>query len=599
MRMESRRAGARRGVPALAVIAAIGAPMVFAAVLAGPAPALAQPTAPAATDAGAGAARIIAAFDAIGERAAEGAWQRADAAYNEALAAIDGERPALEAALGDPARVALADAERLLPDLEAALTDEDLVRLNIAIAAIQARIGALAPGVTLTAVPASIADTVLAWRDAVAAAVAKGRAGQWIEMRNAMIEVNDDIARQADPVVRAAPGAQGAMDRARIFGQRLFIAALDQSPADTDTGAALVAEAIDAILVQLGALPAPSPTPSGAQARFRVFEVRAAAGEIVAVPILGQAIPQIGLGSLDLRVRWSPTALRLVDVAWEAAAGRMVRDDVAGVAALVLPQAPTGPAGNPILATLQFEVRSGTVEARQYLPREEVAELETAISDAQRQVRLGDLPKTAKALAGAYAMLAAGRSRPDSLYARLDRAGLATPLADRVLAVLDLAIAPAEADRILVGLDELQDAWTATQAGYLTAITAVVDVPVSLDVIGATDTLGGRLALMAPLDGGVVVTSAAVPDGGTSTTAAPATAPPAVAPAAAAGATVPSLVITGTVPAGGGGQGRGGSPAPGFPRAVVVMLVAAFAIGGAAAAWASRRGAAQDGRDAG
>lgn len=599
MRMESRRAGARRGVPALAVIAAIGAPMVFAAVLAGPAPALAQPTAPAATDAGAGAARIIAAFDAIGERAAEGAWQRADAAYNEALAAIDGERPALEAALGDPARVALADAERLLPDLEAALTDEDLVRLNIAIAAIQARIGALAPGVTLTAVPASIADTVLAWRDAVAAAVAKGRAGQWIEMRNAMIEVNDDIARQADPVVRAAPGAQGAMDRARIFGQRLFIAALDQSPADTDTGAALVAEAIDAILVQLGALPAPSPTPSGAQARFRVFEVRAAAGEIVAVPILGQAIPQIGLGSLDLRVRWSPTALRLVDVAWEAAAGRMVRDDVAGVAALVLPQAPTGPAGNPILATLQFEVRSGTVEARQYLPREEVAELETAISDAQRQVRLGDLPKTAKALAGAYAMLAAGRSRPDSLYARLDRAGLATPLADRVLAVLDLAIAPAEADRILVGLDELQDAWTATQAGYLTAITAVVDVPVSLDVIGATDTLGGRLALMAPLDGGVVVTSAAVPDGGTSTTAAPATAPPAVETAAAAGATVPSLVITGTVPAGGGGQGRGGSPAPGFPRAVVVMLVAAFAIGGAAAAWASRRGAAQDGRDAG
>lgn len=389
------------------------------------------------------------------------------------------------------------------------------------------------------------------------------------------------------------------MDRARIFGQRLFIAALDQSPADTDTGAALVAEAIDAILVQLGALPAPSPTPSGAQARFRVFEVRAAAGEIVAVPILGQAIPQIGLGSLDLRVRWSPTALRLVDVAWEAAAGRMVRDDVAGVAALVLPQAPTGPAGNPILATLQFEVRSGTVEARQYLPREEVAELETAISDAQRQVRLGDLPKTAKALAGAYAMLAAGRSRPDSLYARLDRAGLATPLADRVLAVLDLAIAPAEADRILVGLDELQDAWTATQAGYLTAITAVVDVPVSLDVIGATDTLGGRLALMAPLDGGVVVTSAAVPDGGTSTTAAPATAPPAVETAAAAGATVPSLVITGTVPAGGGGQGRGGSPAPGFPRAVVVMLVAAFAIGGAAAAWASRRGAAQDGRDAG
>lgn len=577
--------------------AALAAGLALAAMLGGPLTARGQPTGPSGPEAGAAVARIIAAFDAIGQRAGDGAWQQADAAYNDAVAALDAERPGLVAALGEPASAALAESEQQLPDLEAALTAEDVVRLNVAVAAIQARLGALVPDVTLTAVPGSVVDRVAGWRDAAAAAVAQGRAGQWIEMRNAMIEVNDDIARQAGAVVRAAgPGAQGAMDRVRIFGQRLFIAALDQSAADTDAAAALYAEAVDAVLTALGALPAATPTPAGAQARFRVFEVRGAVGEIVAVPIIGQAIPQIGLGSLDLRVRWSPTALRLADVAWDAAEGRVLRDDVAGVAALVLPQAPTGPAGNPILATLQFEVRSATVDARQYLPREEVAVLEAAATDARRHVRLGDLPKVAKALSGAYAMLAAGRSRPDSLYARLDRAGLAAPLADRLLAVLDLAITPAETDRVVVGLDGLDDLWASTRAAYLATLTATVDVPVSVDVVGATDTLGAPLALLAPIDGGVAVTGAAPAAGGRAGSPAPPTVPPEVA-TAAAGATVPAVVITGTFPAAGGGV-RGSAPAAAasrFPTSVVVVLAAAFVAGIAAVAWAARQAGPPEG----
>lgn len=222
--------------------------------------------------------------------------------------------------------------------------------------------------------------------------------------------------------------------------------------------------------------------------------------------------------------------------------------------------------------------------------------LEAAATDARRHVRLGDLPKVAKALSGAYAMLAAGRSRPDSLYARLDRAGLAAPLADRLLAVLDLAITPAETDRVVVGLDGLDDLWASTRAAYLATLTATVDVPVSVDVVGATDTLGAPLALLAPVDGGVAITGAAPAAGGRAGSPAPPTVPPEVA-TAAAGATVPAVVITGTFPAAGGGV-RGSAPAAAasrFPTSVVVVLAAAFVAGIAAVAWAARQAGPPEG----
>lgn len=586
-------------------------------------PAAAAPAAQPGDDTAIRVQAMAAAFGVIADRAGEGAWQQADQAYNDAVTMLDTQRPPVEGALGAPATAAFGRVEALLPTLEAALSAEDTIAVRTVIGELQAALGALAPGVASAAVPQDATGVVLAWRAAVEQIEAHGAAGRWIDMRNAAIALNDEMPRQFPIVARAGGEAvQPALDRARIFGMRIFAASLDQSPADSATAIAFYRDALDDLLVALGALPGPTAVPARTgETRFRIFQVNGRVGDVVKVPVIGEAIPKIGLGAYSLRAVWSPAALRLVDVAWEEGRGIMQRDDAAGRVDLSLPQAPTGPTGptgNAVLAQLSFEVTGKPVAPGDYLPSGEIQAIETAIEGAMDKIRLGSVPQAATDLTRAYADYVGGRDRPGSLYASLAAHDLAEPLADRLLLAVDLTSQAAATDRIVVTLSDLRTLLGSTVNAYFERLAGEADIPIALEVLGASDTLGSPLATGDPVPGGIVLPEAlGTASGGTagagatsgatgaaartrSASAGDPTVPASIATAAGQ-ATVPSGVITGTFPAGNGtaateaGGGSGGasgaaSSSGGFPLPLVVALVLAFAVGAAAMAWSARRG---------
>jgi len=539
------------------------------------------------------------AFGAVADRAAEGSWQRADAAYNEAVGALDEGRPLLEAALGPAAGEALGRAEARLGDLDLALVAEDAAEVRAVVSVIQAALAGLAPGIAVTAVPEEASRIVIAWRDALGPIAARGEAGQWIEMRNAAIALQEAIAAQSPQVARAAgPGGEPALRQARVFASRLFAASLDQSRSDAAVAAELYREAMDRLLVALGALPPPSPSPApNTRTRFRAFQAEGRVGDAIIVPIIAEAIPPLGLGSYEIRLQWSPAALRWVEVTWGAGVGTVRRDDALGYADLTLPQAPSGPSGNPVLAQVRFQITGSTVDGRAYLPHDELAAIEQAARGGLDNVRRGNTPRAAADLARAYTQFARGRDRPGSLYLALARHGLAEPLADGLLGVLDLTSEPAETDEIVLALSDLGTRLEATLAAYLDQITLDVDIPITLEVLGATDTLGTPLRLLDPVPGGVVLPAQAL-----DATAAPIAdddRTPTVLPAretvASAGDQRGRMgIVTGVPPSPPTTSPAAARPTDvtgaAFPLPVVAAIAAAFAVGAAAMWWTARQG---------
>jgi hypothetical protein len=535
---------------------------------------------------------ISSAFQAVADRAGEDAWQSADNAYNAALDALDAHRPILEAAQGDPARAAFAGIDPLLADLDVALTIEDAIQTRAVVGYILAQLDRLAPDLSLPAPPVAATDTVLRWRSDLERMLALGEAGQWRDMRNTAISVIDDVQRRGPAVIAAAgPPAAAEVARVRVMAMRLRAAAQAESESDAEMAARLYRAAVEHLLVGLGVLPTPAPASSPAtQFHFRGYEVISQPSQLVTVPIVAEDIPQIGLGSYRLRAQWSPSALRLVEVGWELGQGSFARDDAAGTVELALPQAPTGPAGDEVVARLLFEVLGGPVEAGDYLPRPEVQALRAAISETREDVRRGDLPTAAAALTRAYASYVGGQGQAGSLYDRLDRVGQATPLADRLLQLVDLTSQPAPTDVIAVALADLDQEMVRAETVYLDAIRRGEQVvPVTLEVLEATDTTGAALAAREAIPGRIRLEGAA----GTANVeaTAPATPPARLSPPAPTRAAHSSVTAGApSAPPTGAATATAGHGTGGFPVALVVSLAVACAVGGVAILWADRRG---------
>ncbi len=485
---------------------------------------LVAPSVRAQTDPAAAAAeqlgQVGAAFDAVGDRAAAGAWQEADGAYNFALDALDAARPALEAAAGQSAVDAYLRIDGILVDLDVALRAEDPTRVRAAIAGIKSELAPLVPGSGLSPASGDAADTVLAWRDALVAMLALGDSGEWIPMRNATLDLHADILARRDAVAAAAgPEGEAAVERLRIFTMRLFAASLDQSPEDARQAARFYREAIDGLLAALGvqaASPsAPAPEPSGGL-RFRAFQVQAPAGQVFSMPLVAEEIPEIGLGGFELVLHWSPTALRLVDVVWETGQGSFSRDDAAGRAELRFPQAPTGPSGRAVLAQLQFDLRSADFDPRDYMPEAEIGQLESALDQARDDIRRAAVPSAASRLTDAYARLLEGRDRSGSLYTLLESMGMAEVLAADLLELIDLASQPSISSETEVPVDLLIQLLGNVERELAAGLQRQDEqlspsggIPVTLELISVTDTTGQVIAaqtspgLVLPPDAGL------------------------------------------------------------------------------------------------
>lgn len=510
-----------------------------------------------------------------------GEWQAADAAFNDALDAIDQHRTVIESALGEPAAAAFGRLDGLIPDLVSALDAEDATGVRAMVAIALSELGPLAPGVPELGAAAE-AQAILDWRAAVETILALADVSAWRDMRNAAMELTDDIERRG-PAVAAAAGTDGAraVDVARVFAMRLRAAALDQSEADGRVAAGFLMEALDDLTRGIEGAPPAAPTarPTGGVVA-RAFIVDARQGGQVVVPVVLEDVPQIGLGGMDLSVRYSPRALRLLDVEWDVGEGSVVRDDVAGRVDLSLPQAPVGPAGAVVLGQLGFEVLSAAMDPRDYLPADEVMLLETAAGEARRLAARGDTPRAAGALSQAYVAFMAGRGRSDSLYESLAAHGLAAPLAGRLLTTLDLASRPAETDRIVVALRDLEELMTATWSSHIAALGGASGIPIQVVVGSLTDTSGQSLPVAEPLPGLVRLPEGAVgvatePARGSTATPEP-TGRPSVAPTVPPASPIPPVMDA--------TEAAGGLPVP-----LVAALLLAGVAGVAAVLWADRR----------
>jgi hypothetical protein len=586
-----------RGARRVAVIAILAVPLA----LIHSSPIVAQPNAPGSESTPANdsvQARVEAvagAFGAIVESADIAVWQDADVAYNSALDALDLHRPFLEEALGDPARAAFRRIDELVLTLVDALDAEDLARLRVAATLIEQELVTLVPGGPPDEPGAEAAQVIIQWRSARDTILALAEVGGWRDMRNAAMDLTDDIVRRGPVIVEAAGhDSQAEVDLARVFAMRLRAAALDQSLVDGRTAAGVFSDALDALAQRVGLAPTPRP-PAGesSRLRFRAYEVRASdSGDVVTMPIVAEDIPQIGLGAMDLAARWSPNALRLIDVTWEVAEGSVARDDTAGSVVLTLPAAPTGPSGNAVIGQLVFEVLDGSVAGEDYLPAVGVESIEAAIRDARKLVRQGDTPRASAVLADAYVAFRRGADTPGGLHALLDAHGLAAPLAASLLAALDAASRPAETDVILLALAALRRNADAAWAGYLGALSQPGGVPVVLDALSAHDTTGAPLPVAEVLPGQVLLPEMSTrAPAGKPTPGRPTVPPQLVETAAVAEPTGPAIAA----PADAGGDARAGegpsaaaSAGPGFPLPLVIALAIAAVLGAAAVLLADR-----------
>ena len=546
-----------------------------------------------------------ASFDPIGDRAAAGAWQEADEAFNVALDALDLVRPR---ALADAGEQAMAEVDRRVGDLDVALRAEDPTRVRAAVAAIKSALAPLAPGIGLAATSGDAVATALAWRDALTGLMALGDGGQWIPMRNAALDLHADIlARRAPVSLAAGPSGAFAVERLRIFSMRLFAASLDQSPAAAAIAADLYRAAMEDLLVALDIEPAPTSTAvSEGALRFRAFLVEGRPGEVVGMPLVAEGIPQVGLGGFELELRWSPTALRLVDVAWESGQGSFSRDDSSGRATLRYPQAPTGPSGRAVLAQLRLEVLDADVAARDYLPANEIEALESSIGEARDAIRIADVAKAAGRLTDAYSAFVWGINSPGSLYRGLAPLGLADPIAAQLLELVDLSSQPSISSEALIPIDLLVQLLSELDAGldaalerFASEIAPAGTIPVLLELVSATDTRGAPIPAGASLPGRVLLAPAAL-DAPPQAVATP-TLPASLIEALGALTPIAGAVVTGThaaTPQDGVAAGSSRATrveAPGLPLPLLLALVLALAAGGMAVFLSRRSAGTEDG----
>lgn len=482
---------------------------------------LAQDEVPAPVpDVAAPLAAVSAAFQAIVDSASTGDWQAADAAFNGALDAMDLYGPQVVDALGDPARGAFARVDGLIVPLVAALDAEDVPRARTTVALIRHELEVLLPTGSGIAPATAETQTVLAWQDTLRQIAALAEQQAWRDMRNASMSLTDSIQREGARIVAAAgPESLRSVDTARVFALRLIAAAQNQAPSSARASGAQLSQAIDELLMALGALPAQVPvSPEDVRMRFRVHHTAGDPGDVVDVGVVAEAVPRIGLGSFDLELGWSPEALRLVDTSWTMSPGSARRDDAAGQVRLTLPPAPTGPSGDVELLRLRFEVLPQPPRAADYLPADETDGLMRTVSDARRLVREGDVPNAAIELERAYLSYVNGADQAGSLYDRLSRYDLAAPLAASVMLALDVTSRPlvdtsqpAEADVILLSLSELEGRATGTWEAYLQSLGGSDGVPISTEVLAVSDTTGAPLDTLDPVPGLVLRSEALVP----------------------------------------------------------------------------------------
>lgn len=433
-------------------------------------------------------------------------------------------------------------------------------------------------------------------------------------MRNAAMALTDDIAEHGPEFVASSgPDAQFDLDMSRVFAMRLRAAALDQSLTDARTAAGVFSDVLDVLDQRTGIAPTPRPSSEeSSRLRFRAYEVQAdGPGAVVTMPIVAEDIPQIGLGALELAARWSPAALRLVDVTWEVAEGSVARDDASGRVVLTLPTAPRGPSGDAVIAQLVFEVLDAGVAGEDYLPAGEVKLIESARLEAETLARQGDTPRAAAALAGPFVSLMRGADAPGSLYESLDEHGLAAPLAASMLAALDATSRPAETDVIAIALSELGRTAQATWSGYLGALSKPGGVPVVLEARSAHDTTGARIPVSEALPGQVLLPEMPTQDADGTSNQGP-TVPPQLVEAAATGESAGPAIVTQESPgdyelpsieagadapfdeAGTGdtaeATGADAPSGPAFPLPLVVALGLAIVLGVAAVLLSDRGG---------
>lgn len=454
---------------------------------------------------------LVQAFDAVSQAAGvasdDAGWQRADAAFNLALDALDVHQAPLVAQLGEPAAAVFAEVEARLAPLAGALDGNDVVGVRVIVAQMRDLLDNLAPVAGGGDVAPQQGAVLQDWQATRERAGLLLESGRWRDARNEAIALLDDIAGRGALVDRLSPTAALAVQDAELFALRMRAAAIDQAAADGAAAGRAFDRALQILLVESGAAPPPTPVPAATgPTRFRGYQVVGGPGEQIDVPIVAEAVPQIGLGAIDLTVAWSPAALQLLDVEWSLDAGEHQRDDGVGRVRLSLPQAPIGPAGDVIFASLRFEVLSGDFEARDLLPAGELATLDNAIADAVRFTRTADRPKAAALLGQAYYTFVEGRGEPGSLFEELARHGLSDAIATPLKAALAMASREEAAnDEVVIAVAQLRRRYVDALDAYGTALAAGGGMPIRLDVRSARDTTGAELSLLPAVAGEVLL----------------------------------------------------------------------------------------------
>ncbi len=437
---------------------------------------------------------ILSSMYSIVSYADAGAWQEADESFNGLLDALDVHREPLKAAVPDSAPAVFAEIDALLIDLDGALSAEDLIRIRAINGLVESGLSRLAPIVRSSASGSPAADVALEWRETASRIYGLADASLWRDMRNVAIELIEDVDQRSG-IVRAALGVERELDLERIsvFALRLRAAALDQSDAEAARAATHFDRALDQLMQGLGLIATPTPRPADQSlARFRGFEVEGALGETVVVPIKAEGVPRIGLGAFAIRALWSPSALALVEVRPGEGSHGLRNEASEGRVDLSLPQAPLGPGGDAIVASLVFEVIGDAIEPRDYLPRDVIDSVQAAVSESVSLVKLGDLPKAASEVSRAHDAFVGGRDVPGSAYQLFAAEGGSESIERRFLAALMLLSMPdpAPSDEVVVALALIQSEFSQAIQRHLERISKEGAIPILIDTVEAKDASG-------------------------------------------------------------------------------------------------------------
>ncbi|MCC7019305.1 MAG: hypothetical protein IT332_06110 [Ardenticatenales bacterium] len=565
-----------------------------------------------------GARSIAAAFRALADVASAAAddagWQQADDTYNNVvLAALDLHRPSLVQA-GDVARGPLATVDGALFQVGQALDGQDAARIRAEAERVAAALDALAPGLAGSA-PA-LGTTLAGWRKLAAdferlAGRQLGGEDVWRDMRNAAIALMDDVAAREAAVAAAVPAGAIALQQVRVMAYRMRMAALDQSP-DAAAGAlALFDRAMNELetSVSTGGVP---PREVPAILSFEGLPVVGQVGQSVAVPIMTRGVADVGgLGGFVLDIRWSTRALRMDDVRWNlgGAASATANDVAAGHYILELPPAPVGPEVDARVAELVMTVLGVTPDPADYVPSEPLAALYDALDEAEQMTLSGEVAMASARLFGAYAGFADGQGVMGSLYARLEAVDRAALVETAWLGLLDRASRPepAGADAIVEAIGAARAALAGGVEAYVSSLSTDGGIPITIDVISATDLAGRSLATRRTVAARVLTSGLATPTAiGSSNGAAGSGSPAGTSSQDPSGTDAPPAVVqappvgtgAGGAPYGSAGAagGAGASDADagagdGRPDGLLrVALAAALLIGGLGALLSARRG---------